>query len=159
MRIPGKYDTWMGIAALALHVMFVIYTNTFYTVLTQPITIGRIFAYPWQIMIIGMFLFGMPGFGLAGVTYLLARRLARKEMVRRLPSMLIIAQGIVLIVGMLNASNIVPNINKEYRLIEFELLPYVFIAGAIPMIGFGLHLYTIKPIKKFKSSSGDDIGL
>jgi hypothetical protein len=25
------------------------------------------------------------------------------------------------------------------------------------MIGFGLHLYTIKPIKKFKSSS-DDLG-
>ncbi len=157
MRIPGKYDTWMGIAALALHVMFIIYTNAFYTVLTLPIAIGRTFAYPFQIMLIGIFLFGLPGFGLAGVTYLLARRLARKEIARRLPSILIIAQGVILIAGMLNASSIVSKMNEEYRSMQFELLPYAFIAGAIPMIGFGLHLYTIKPIKKFKSSS-DDLG-
>jgi len=47
--------------------------------------------------------------------------------------------------------------NEEYRSMQFDLLPYAFIAGAISMIGFGLHLYTIKPIKKFKSS-GDDFG-
>lgn len=154
MSIPGKYDTWMGIAALALHIMFVIYTNAFYTVLTQPITIGRTFAYPWQIMIVGISLFGLPGFGLAGVTYLLAKRLARKEMVRKPPSILMIAQGIVVIVGMITASSIVPSMNEEYRLIQFEALPYAFIVGAIAMIGFGAHLYTIKPLKRQRSSDG-----
>jgi len=153
MRIPGKYDVWMGIAALALHLMFVIYTNLFYTVLTQPIAIGRIFAYPWQVMIIGLFLFGVPGFGLAGVAYLLARRLARREMVRRVPSIIILAQGIILIAGMVNASSIVPNINQEYRLQQFEILPYLFIAGGVAIIVFAIHLYTIKPIKKFRRSN------
>jgi hypothetical protein len=153
MRIPGKHDVWMGIAALALHLMFVIYTNLFYIVLTQPIAIGRTFAYPWQVMIIGLFLFGVPGFGLVGATYLLARRLARREMVRRVPSMIILAQGIILIAGMVNASSIVPNINQEYRLQQFEILPQIFIAGGVAIIAFAIHLYTIKPIKKFRRSN------
>ncbi|MEM0446678.1 MAG: hypothetical protein QW574_04450, partial [Candidatus Nitrosocaldus sp.] len=109
-----RYDTWMAIASLALHVMFVIYINSLYMALTRPLAIGATIAQPWNMMIIGMFLFGIPGFGLAGVTYLLAKGLARKSEVRRAPSMIIIAQGAILLLGMINASSIEKVMNDYY---------------------------------------------
>lgn len=161
MPIPMRYDTWMAIASLALHVMFVIYINSLYMALTRPLAIGATIAQPWNMMIIGMFLFGIPGFGLAGVAYLLAKGLARKSEVRRAPSMIIIAQGAILLLGMINASSIEKVMNDYYvealtnrgEMYLFSIIPQLFMVGSIPLMGVGAYLYTIKPKQqRFKSN-------
>lgn len=159
--MPIRYDTWMAIASLALHVMFVIYINSLYLALTRPLAIGATIAQPWNMMIIGMFLFGIPGFGLAGVAYMLAKELARKLEVRRTPSIIIIAQGIVLMLGMVNAGSVEKVMNDYYvevltnrgEAYLFNITPQIFILASLPLIGVGAHLYTVKPKQqRFKSS-------
>ncbi len=161
MPIPMRYDTWMAIASLALHVMFVIYINSLYMALTRPLAIGATIAQPWNMMIIGMFLFGLPGFGLAGVAYLLAKDLAKKSGVRRATSMIIIVQGIILLLGMINASSVEKAMNDYYietltnrgEIHLFNTIPQLFMMGSIPLMGVGAYLYTVKPkTERFKSS-------
>lgn len=161
MPIPMRYDTWMAIASLALHVMFIIYINSLYMALTRPLAIGATIAQPWNMMIIGMFLFGIPGFGLAGVAYLLAKGLARKSGVRRVPSIIIIAQGVILLLGMINASSIEKAMNDYYiesltnrgEIYLFNLIPQLFMMGSIPLMGVGAYLYTVRPKpQRFESS-------
>lgn len=151
----------MAIASLALHAMFVLYINSLYMALTRPLAIGATIAQPWNMMLIGMFLFGIPGFGLAGVAYLLAKGLARKSGVRKAASTIIIVQGIVLLIGMINASSIEKAMDGYY--VEtlanrgetwlFNTIPQIFMVASVPLIGVGAHLYTIKPKQqRFKSS-------
>ncbi|MEM3084329.1 MAG: hypothetical protein QXU32_05740 [Nitrososphaerales archaeon] len=138
-----RLETGMALAALALHVMFVLYLSSFYYALTRPIIGENIILYPTQLLLVGIFLFGLPGFGLSAIAYLLAKRDAPKVV-----SVILIAQGIVVPVGIFYASTLVNIINEEYRTFEILIVPQIFIVPGFVPIGFGIHIAKLKPVKR-----------
>lgn len=138
-----RLETGMALAALGLHVMFVAYLTSFYYALSRPIELGSIILIPWQLLIVGMFLFGFPGFGLAVVAYILSKREAT-----RMVSMILIAQGIVMPLGMLYSSMLANDITEEYKSVELLMVPQIFLVAGFTMIGLGVHLARLKPLRR-----------
>lgn len=138
-----RLETGMALAALALHVMFVVYLSSFYYALSRPVEPGTIIWIPWQLLLVGMFLFGLPGFGLAAVAYVLAKREVPKVV-----SMILIAQGILMPLGMFYSSMLANNINDEYKSSELFIMPYIFLVAGFAPIGLGVHLARLKPVKR-----------
>ena len=138
-----RLETGMALAALALHAMFIAYLTSFYHALSRPIEETNIILYPFQLLIVGLFLFALPGFGVAGIAYVLAKREAP-----RVISIILIAQGILMPLGMLYASTFENTINQEYRSSEILVIPQIlFVAGFAP-IGLGIHIVRLKPVKR-----------
>ncbi len=138
-----RLETGMALAALALHVMFVVYLSSFYYALSRPVEPGTIIFIPWQLLIVGMFLFGIPGFGLATVAYVLSKR-----EVPRVVSMILIAQGILMPLGMSYVSTLANNVNDEYKSSELLIVPHIFLIVGFAPIGLGVHLARLKPVKR-----------
>ena len=138
-----RLETGMALAALGLHAMFVAYLLSFYYALSRPIELGTIILIPWQLLIVGIFLFGLPGFGLAAVAYVLSKRDAPKVV-----SMILIAQGILMPLGMLYASTLANNISEEYKSAELLMVPQIFLVGGFAVIGLGVHLARLKSVKR-----------
>ncbi len=141
-----RLETGLALAALGLHVMFVVYASSFYFALSKPIQIGNIVALPelaWQLLTVGIFLFGLPGFGLAGIAYILAKRDAP-----RVVSVILIAQGIVMPLGMLYASALANNMSEDYKTDTLLTLPQIFLIAGFAPIGLGVHLAKLKPMKR-----------
>ena len=87
---------------------------------------------------------GAPALILAGSSYLLARRYGS-----RLCGSLIIAGGIVTIIGMYYVSSVlVPKINPAYIVSELSITPTLFMAISIPVMVVGGLLFRIKPKPK-----------
>jgi len=133
----------MALAALGLHAMFVLYLPSLYYALSRPVEPGSIILIPWQLLLVGIFLFGLPGFGLAGVAYVLSKREATKRV-----SMILIAQGILMPLGMLYSSMLANNINEEYKSAELLMVPQIFLVAGFAMIGLGVHLARLKPLRR-----------
>jgi len=138
-----RLETGMALAALALHVMFVVYLYSFYYALSRPVEPGTIIFIPWQLLIVGMFLFGIPGFGLAAVAYVLSKR-----EVPRVVSIILIAQGILMPLGMFYVSTLADNVNDEYKSSELLIVPHIFLIVGFAPIGLGVHLARLKPVKR-----------
>jgi hypothetical protein len=138
-----KLETAMALVSLALHVMFVAYVSSLYYALSRPIELGKIILIPWQLLLVGIFLFGLPGFGLAVIGYVLAKRSAS-----RVVSMILIAQGIVVPLGMMYALMLANNINEEYRSAVLAIIPQIFFGAGFSLIGLGVHLARLKPVKR-----------
>ncbi len=138
-----KLETGMALAAFALHAMWVVYLISFYHALSRPITVGNVIYFPMQLATVGIFLFALTGFGLAVIAYMMSRRHASK-----IPAIILIAQGIVLLLGMLYASSITGSINEEYRTAEILSLPHAFMVAGIVPLGLGIHLSRLRPAKR-----------
>ena len=138
-----RLETGMALAALGLHAMFVVYLSSFYYRLSQPIEIGNVIMFPWQLLTVGIFLFGLPGFGLAGIAYVLSKRSAPKVV-----SMMLIAQGILIPLGMLYASILANNIVEEHKSAGLSIVPQIFLVSGFALIGMGVHLSRLKPLKR-----------
>jgi len=138
-----RLETAMALAALGLHVMFVAYLSSFYHALSRPVELGTIILIPWQLLIVGIFLFGAPGFGLAAIAYILSKRDAPKVV-----SMILIAQGILMPLGMLYISTLANNITEEYKSTELLFVPQIFFAAGFAPIGLGVHLARLKPVRR-----------
>jgi hypothetical protein len=138
-----KLETGLALAAIALHAMFIAYVISFYIALSRPLGIGNVILIPWQLLIVGIFLFGLPGFGLAGISYILARR-----DVPRIVSIILIAQGILMPVGMLYSTTLTNNITEDYKTAALVVTPQMFLIAGFAPIGLGVHLATLKPMKR-----------
>jgi len=137
-----KLETGMAFAGLGLHALFVAYMASFYIVLSKPFEVTGILL-TYQLVLVGMFVSGIPGFGLAIVAYFLSKRTAS-----RIVSMILIAQGVLMPAGMAYASMLSNNINPEYKSFELLITPQIFLAAGFLMIGLGVHLSRLKPIKR-----------
>jgi len=138
-----RLETGMALAALALHVMFVAYLSSFYYALSRPVELGTIILIPWQLLLAGIFLFGVPGFGLAVVAYILSKRGVPKVV-----SMILIAQGILMPLGMLYASTVANNITEEYKSADLLVVPQIFLVAGFALIGLGVHLARLRPVRR-----------
>ncbi|HXX06157.1 MAG TPA: hypothetical protein VEJ68_04970 [Candidatus Bathyarchaeia archaeon] len=87
---------------------------------------------------------GAPALVLAGSSYLLARRYGS-----RLCGSLIIAGGIVTIIGMYYVNTVlVPNISPVYLVSELSITPILFMGVSVPVMVVGGLLFKIKPKPK-----------
>jgi len=138
-----RLESGMALAAIGLNAMFIAYLYSFYGRLSRPIEGSNIVLYPEQLLMVGMFLFALPGLGLAIITYFLSKRDAP-----RVVSAILIAHGILMPLGMLYASTLTDIINEEYRIPALLIVPQIFlVAGFIPL-GLGIHIAKLKPIKR-----------
>lgn len=87
---------------------------------------------------------GAPALILAGSSFLLARRYGS-----RLCGSLIIAGGIVTIVGMYYVNTmLIPNVPQAYLVPELSITPTLFMAVSIPVMVVGGLLFRLKPKPK-----------
>jgi hypothetical protein len=138
-----RLETGMALAAIGLNSMFVAYLSSFYYALSRPIEGPNIILIPEQLMLVGIFLFALPGLGLAFITYFLAKRDAPRAV-----SAILIAQGILMPLGMLYASTLTDIINEEYRSAGLLIAPQIFLIAGFAPLGLGIHIAKLKPVKR-----------
>ena len=138
-----RLETGLAIASLGLHTMFVAYLSSFYHALSRPIEGFNIILHPSQLLLVGVFLFALPGFGLVIITYFLSKRDAPRE-----TSILLIAHGIMMPLGMFYAWTLTSNINEVYRSFELLIIPQIFLIIGVTPIAFGIHIAKLKPVKQ-----------
>jgi len=84
-----------------------------------------------------------PGVIMSGTSYMLARRFGSKQIGR-----LVIAGGIVLLVGMSYAYTMLDSIDKDYQVLTVIIIPPLFMVVSIPIIIVGALLFRIKKRSK-----------
>ncbi|MGI0046980.1 MAG: hypothetical protein ACREBB_07315 [Nitrosotalea sp.] len=86
---------------------------------------------------------GGPALILAGSSFLLARRYGS-----RLCGSLIIAAGVVTLLGMNYTNTLIPHISQGYVVEELQLVPTIFMGVSIPVMIVGGLLFRLKPQPK-----------
>jgi hypothetical protein len=133
-------EKWVAAASLGMFIMFVAELASISIFLKHP-------SYdidPSSQMREFISISGAPALILAGSSFLLARRYGS-----RLCGSLIIAGGIVTIVGMYYVSTmLVPNIPPVYLVSELSITPTLFMVISIPVIIIGSLLFKSKPKPK-----------
>lgn len=138
-----RLETGLAFASLALHAMFVAYLSSYYIALSRPIEGPNIIQFPEQLLIVGLFLFALPGFGLAFVTYFLSKREVPKVVAG-----ILMAQGILMPLGMYYALTLVDNINEEYKIPAFITVPQILLGAGLIPIGLGAHIAKLKAVRR-----------
>ena len=80
-----------------------------------------------------------PGLVMSGTSYMLARKFGSKQI-----GWLVIAGGIVLLVGMSYAYTILDSIDKDYQVFTVIITPPLFIVVSIPVMIVGALLFRLK---------------
>ena len=80
-----------------------------------------------------------PGLVMSGTSYMLARKFGSKQI-----GWLVIAGGIVLLVGMSYAYTILDSIDKDYQVFTVSITPPLFIVVSIPVMIVGALLFRLK---------------
>ena len=80
-----------------------------------------------------------PGVVMSGTAYMIARKFGSKQI-----GWLVIAGGIVLLVGMLYAYTMLDDIPKDYQVFTVMITPPLFILVSIPIMAVGALLFRLK---------------
>ena len=80
-----------------------------------------------------------PGVIMSGTSYMIARKFGSKQI-----GWLVIAGGIVLLVGMSYAYTMLDSIDKDYHVFTVIIVPPLFIVVSIPVIIVGALLFRLK---------------
>ena len=131
-----QYGAYIAMAGIGLYAMFVGEIISIFNFMSDPIDIviepaSKVLQY----ISIGV----SPGVIMSGTSYMIARKFGSKQI-----GWLVIAGGIVLLVGMLYAYTILDNIDKEYQVFTVMITPPLFILVSIPIIAVGALLFRLK---------------
>jgi len=80
-----------------------------------------------------------PGLVMTATSYMIARKFGSKQI-----GWLIIAGGLVLLIGMFYANTMIDGIEKDLRVFTVTITPPLFMAVSIPMMIVGALLFRIK---------------
>jgi hypothetical protein len=105
---------------------------------------------PATLLIQEVFISGLPSVVLAGFTFTMGYSYGNM-----LAGIMLIAAGVVMIIGMIVASSLVPNIAHQYVVGGVDSVPYIFIAAGIGIMAVGGFLIT-RSRKKFQRTSNLD---
>ena len=131
-----QYGAYIAIAGIGLYAMFVgEIISVFYFMSDQTFATFEPESKILQFISIG----AAPGLVMSGTSYMLARKFGSKQIGR-----LIIAGGIVLLVGMSYAYTMLDSIDKDYHMFTVIIVPPLFMAVSIPVMIFGALLFRIK---------------
>ena len=80
-----------------------------------------------------------PGLVMSATSYMIARKFGSKQI-----GWLIIAGGLVLLIGMFYANTMIDGIEKDLRVFTVTITPPLFMAVSVPMMIVGALLFRIK---------------
>jgi len=135
-------EKYLAIASLGLFIMFSAEIVTFYTFLTSP----KIEVEPEPQILMYISIGVAPAMCIAGTVFILSKRYGSRSV-----GSIIIAGGIVLLIGMFYANTLIPKIDKNYLVFAVTTIPQLFMAVSIPIIATGAFLFRTKkrPIKEY----------
>ena len=131
------YGAYIAIAGIGLYAIFVGEIISIFNFMIDP-TLTDFFepeSKILQFISIGV----APAVIMSGTSYLMARKFGSKQIGR-----LVIAGGIVLLVGMSYAYTMLDSIDKDYHVFTVIIVPPLFMAVSIPVMIVGALLFRIK---------------
>ncbi len=138
-------EKFIAIASLGLFVMFSGEIVTMYHFMSQPQDTQTPIKEPepkiYQFISISV----APALILTGVSFIMVKRHGSKQI-----GTMIIAGGVILLVGMAYSYTLVDDIDKNYLILVVQLAPPLFMAVSIPVIIIGISLFKIKKPKQKK---------
>ncbi|NWK02323.1 hypothetical protein HX804_03340 [Marine Group I thaumarchaeote] len=132
-----QYGAYIAIAGIGLYAIFVGEIITIFNFMIDP-TLTDFFepkSKILQFISIGV----APAVIMSGTSYMMARKFGSKQIGR-----LVIAGGIVLLVGMSYAYTMLDSIDKDYHMFTVIIVPPLFMAVSIPVMIVGALLFRIK---------------
>jgi len=132
-----QYGAYIAMAGIGLYAMFVGEIISIFNFMSEP-TLTDFFepeSKILQFISIGV----APAVIMSGTSYLMARKFGSKQIGR-----LVIAGGIVLLVGMSYAYTMLDSIDKDYHVFTVIIVPPLFMAVSIPVMIVGALLFRIK---------------
>jgi len=132
-----QYGAYIAMAGIGLYAIFVGEIISIFNFMNDP-TLTDFFepeSKILQFISIGV----APAVIMSGTSYLMARKFGSKQIGR-----LVIAGGIVLLVGMSYAYTMLDSIDKDYHVFTVIIVPPLFMAVSIPVMIFGALLFRIK---------------
>ncbi|MDE1769822.1 MAG: hypothetical protein KGI28_04630 [Thaumarchaeota archaeon] len=132
-------EKWIAVASLGLFIMFSAQMITICIYLSHPSEDIDPSSQIKEFVSISI----APGLVLVGSSFLLARRYGS-----RIAGSLIIAGGIVTIIGMSYVNTLIPKIIPAYVVPELTMSPVIFSVISIPVIIVGTLLFRTKPLPK-----------
>ena len=130
-----QYGAYIAMAGIGLYVMFVGEIISIFNFMIDPTLPIEPESKILQFISKG----AAPGLIMSGTSYMMARRFGSKQL-----GWLIVAGGIVLLVGMFYAYTMLDNIDKEYRVFTVIITPPLFMVVSISVIIVGALLFRIK---------------
>ncbi len=132
-----QYGAYIAIAGIGLYAIFVGEIITIFNFMIDP-TLTDFFepeSKILQFISIGV----APAVIMSGTSYMMARKFGSKQI-----GWLVIAGGIVLLVGMSYAYTILDSIDKDYQVFTVIITPPLFIVVSIPVMIVGALLFRLK---------------
>ena len=131
-----QYGAYIAMASIGLYAMFVgEIISIFHFMSEQTFMTFEPESKILQFISIGV----APGVIMSGTSYMMARKFGSKQIGR-----LVIAGGIVLLVGMSYAYTMLDSIDKNYHVFTVIITPLLFMVVSIPIIIVGGLLFRIK---------------
>jgi hypothetical protein len=132
-------EKWISIASLGLFIMFVAQMISISIYLTHPAQDIDPSSQIKEFVSISI----APAIILSGSAYVMGRRYGS-----RLAGSLIVAGGVITIIGMYYVTMLIKQIQDAYLVPELTAGPFIFIAVSIPVIIIGSLLFKLKPMPK-----------
>ena len=130
-----QYGAYIAMAGIGLYAMFVGEIISIFSYMSKPEIAIEPASKVLQFISIGV----APGVIMSGASYMIARKFGSKQI-----GWLVIAGGIVLLVGMLYAYTMLDDIPKDYQVFTVMITPPLFILVSIPIIVVGALLFRLK---------------
>ena len=131
-----QYGAYIAMAGIGLYAMFVGEIISIFNFMSdQTFTTFEPESKILQFISIG----AAPGLIMSGTSYMIARKFGSKQI-----GWLVIAGGIVLLVGMSYAYTMLDSIDKDYHVFTVIITPPLFMIVSIPIIVVGALLFRLK---------------
>ena len=130
-----QYGAYIAMAGIGLYAMFVGEIISIFNYMNNPEIAIEPASKVLQFISIGV----APGVIMSGASYMIARKFGSKQI-----GWLVIAGGIVLLVGMLYAYTMLDDIPKDYQVFTVMITPPLFILVSIPIMAVGALLFRLK---------------
>jgi len=134
-------EKYIAVASLGLFIMFVAEIITLYIFMIEPPRDVEPEPKILQFISIGV----APACVLAGTTFIMSKRYGSKPI-----GLMIIASGVILLIGMLYALFLIDSIDQSYLISTVRITPPLFMGVSIPVMIFGVILFRIKKPKPKK---------
>ena len=130
-----QYGAYIAMAGIGLYAMFVGEIISIFNFMNNPEIVIEPASKVLQFISIGV----APGVIMSGTSYMIARKFGSKQI-----GWLVIAGGIVLLVGMSYAYTMLDSIDKDHQVFTVMITPPLFMLVSIPIIVVGALLFRLK---------------
>ena len=130
-----QYGAYIAMAGIGLYAMFVGEIISIFNYMSNPEIAIEPASKILQFISIGV----APGVIMSGTSYMIARKFGSKQI-----GWLVIAGGVVLLVGMLYAYTMLDDVPKDYQVFTVMITPPLFMLVSIPIIVVGALLFRLK---------------